>query len=344
MVARLKRIFRDDRERTEFLFQLASLLEGGYPLSEAVPLYECFSQGAQKEWLKRVTAELQQGGAMADALAEAGFTKEIVSSLRFAEKYGDFQEGLFRAARILEKRAELKAQMKSVLHYPAFLLLGFVIVIGVLVQGVIPRFDVFFDSMGQDLPWITRFILRTFQFTYMAVAAGAFLFILIILFSFRKKSSVEQWEILLKIPFANSYFQSFLTYYFLAQLSPLLVNGFSLRDGLKTLEEEALHDLYRSEAVRINALLRQGEKFSRAVGNAPYYISQLQEVIEIGESKGRLGDELERFAQYLFSRMYNKTYERLRWFQPLFFTVIGGVVLLLFTSMMMPVFTMIEGL
>ncbi|GEL06929.1 competence-related pilin export protein ComGB [Salisediminibacterium halotolerans] len=340
----MTKVFRDDRARAEFLFQLGSLLDGGYPLGEAAALYERFSQGKQKEWLTNAVSHLNTGGMMADSLQEAGFPKELVSSLRFAEMYGDLQNGFLRSASILRKRAEMKEQIKSVLHYPAFLLVGFIAIIGVMVQGVIPRFDVFFDSMGHQLPWITQFVLKAFQFTYVSLLAGIVFCVLAVIFSFRRKTAVEQWKTLLKIPFAKNYFRSFLTYYFLAQLSPLLINGFSLRDSIKTIEEEALHELYRNEGARITASLREGEPFAEAIAAAPYYVDQLTEIVEIGESKGRLGEELERFSAYLFSHIYSQTYERLRWFQPVFFAIIGGVVLMLFLSMMMPVFTMIDGI
>ncbi|WP_416149448.1 type II secretion system F family protein [Salipaludibacillus sp. HK11] len=150
-------------------------------------------------------------------------------------------------------------------------------------------------------------------------------------------------NVLIKIPLIRNYLKHLLTYYFTSQLAPLLKNGLSLYDTLKMIEKDSLLTFFQFDAKDLSYGLREGDAFADLIKKRNYYLPQLSSIILLGERKGNLGAELDRFSNYLFQQMYEKVYRNIQLFQPVFLCLIGVFILVLFLSMMMPVFSMLDG-
>lgn len=336
-------LFRNDSLRSDFLFQLSSLLEEGYSFSEAIQLYIEFTEGKKKKWVQSIYEELLEGESFSEQLLSGGFPKELISYLFFVERFGDFQHGLMQASIILKKRDELKRKIRKLLHYPSFLLLGLIVISSVMIEGVLPKFDYFFDSMDQELPWISRAMLTIASWFQLPILITFSVIVIILVAWFKRKPVIEQVDFLIKVPLINSYLKHLLTYYFTSQLAPLLKNGLSLYDTLKMIEKDSLLSFFQSDAQSLSYGLQSGNPLTELIKKREYYLPQLSAIILLGEKKGNLGAELERFSNYLFQHMYEKTYRYIQLFQPLFLCLIGVLVLLLFLAMMMPIFSILDG-
>ncbi|UTR14453.1 type II secretion system F family protein [Salipaludibacillus sp. LMS25] len=336
-------LFKTDRSRSDFLYQLSSLLNEGYTLSEAINMQIQFSNNKRKEWLEVVYSHLLHGESLTDQLLTKGFPKEILSYLTFMERYGDLRVGLQRASDILKKRSELKEKIRKVIHYPILLLSGLIIMGVIMVEGVLPQFALSFQSMNQELPVLTRMILvmsRWLNLPFISLCATV---ILIVIMWFRRKPVMDQIGLALSIPLVKHYLRQLLTYYFTSQFFPLLNNGFSLKETLNIIEKGAYLTFFQQEALRLRLGLEAGYDLADLVREVPFYLPQLYTVMSMGESKGDLGKECERFSEFLFHQMYENTYKVLQVFQPAILCVIGMGITLLFLSMMLPVLSIMDG-
>ncbi|MGJ9381824.1 competence type IV pilus assembly protein ComGB [Salipaludibacillus sp. CF4.18] len=339
----MKKAFRHDGERGDFLFQLSALLKEGYALSETIQLYTAFTAGSKKEWLEGLYGQLIVGESFSDQLLDASFSKELVSYLLFIERFGDFQKGLLQASVILKKRHDLKQKTKKILHYPCFLFMGFVMLGSLMIEGVLPRFQTFFETMDQELPLMTKVLLIFSEWVKIPLILVIALGIFLLIYWLRRKPLLEQVQTLLKVPLLNNYLRHLLTYYLTSQLAPMLKNGLSLHDALRMIEKDSYLDFFRFDAQAISFGLQAGESFPELIQKKNVYLDQLSSVIALGESKGRLGDELERFSTFLFQHMHEKMFRYIGYFQPIFLCVIGVMILFLFLSMMLPIFSILEG-
>lgn len=336
-------LFRNDSLRSDFLFQLSSLLEEGYSFSEAIQLYMEFIEGKKKKWVLSIYEELLEGECFSEQLLSGGFPKELISYLLFMERFGDFQQGLMQASIILKKRDDLKQKIRKLFHYPAFLFLGLLVISSVMVQGVLPQFEHFFDSMGQDLPLISQVMLTLASWFQLPLLFILLLLVIIMGVWFKRKPVFEQVDFLIKVPLINNYLKNLLTYYFTSQLAPLLKNGLSLYDTLKMIESDSLLSFFQNDAKDLSYGLQAGNPLTELIKKRDYYLPQLPAIILLGETKGNLGAELERFSNYLFQQMYEKMYRYIQLFQPVFLCLIGILIILLFLAMMMPIFSMLDG-
>ncbi|PYZ94321.1 hypothetical protein CR194_01960 [Salipaludibacillus keqinensis] len=337
------RLFRDDRSRSDFLFQLSSLLKEGYTFSEALQLYIEFTEGKKRNWLETIYEDLLEGELFSEQLISGGYPKELISYLSFVERFGDFQEGLLQASVILNKRNELKQKIRKIVQYPLFLFLGLLVIGSVMIEGVLPQFEHFFQSMDQELPMITKGMLAFTRWFQLPIFLSSIFLITVSIFWFKRKPILEQVHLLLRVPLVKNYLRNLLTYYFTAQLAPLLKTGFSLYDTFKMIEKDSLLSFFQNDAQSLSYSLQEGESLTELIKKRKYYLPQLSSIIMLGERKGNLGAELDRFSTFLFEQMYEKTYRTIQLFQPVFFCIIGFFILVLFLSMMLPIFSMLDG-
>lgn len=339
-----KTLFKNDYERGKLLIELSSLLEDGYHINQAIELYSTFLTGERREWLRNTYYAMEQGETFADQLPEAGFSNETISFIRMMELFGSFQKSLDQSGYLLMKRHEIKKQLHSVLHYPLMLLTGVILMGIVLLEGILPQFEQFFASMQHDLPKFTRAMLFFTEWirlplfiVIIALLAAIFLWI-------RRKPVTEQVDFMLKIPLIHQYVRQLITYYFTAQLAPMLKGGLSLQQALHTMAEESQLAFFQLEAAYCMTELEAGNIFADTLRERSHFLPQLSVVWSFGETKGDTAQELETFAAYLFQQMYDYSAKAVRMIQPVVFCVIGAVVLILFFSMMLPVFSIIDTL
>lgn len=338
----MKKLFKNDYERGKLLVELSSLLNDGYHINESIELYSTFLTGDRREWLQRSYNAMEEGENFADQLDEAGYSKETVSFIRMMELFGSFQRALDQSGYMLIKRYEIKKQLQTVLHYPLMLLAGVFLMGIVLLEGILPQFEQFFASMQHELPAFTRGMLFFTEWVRLplfliVIAACLTLFLWI-----RRKPVTEQVNFMLKIPLIHQYVRQLITYYFTAQLAPMLKGGLSLQEALRTMKEESQIIFFQLEAAYFTSQLEAGNVFSEALLSRNHFLPQLSVVWAFGETKGDTAQELETFSAYLFQQMYEYSAKAIRLIQPVVFCVIGAVVLALFFSMMLPVFTIID--
>lgn len=326
----------------ECLRQWSELLKEGYSIREMLSLYRQFASVNEQEWVSGIESGLEEGEWIASYLEDAGFSKEITGIVLFAEKFGDLNEGLSRSADILGNQLRIKEEIRKIFHYPAMLALGFIVIVSVLIQGIFPRFDEFFRSMGAELPPISVLTFQFFRFLPLVVGTLLIIMVLTLLIMKKRLTPIQQLYTLVRVPVIKHYVQSFVTYHFIAQLKPLLSNGFSLQGALLVIGQEDRTEHSQVESERIRNLLTEGESFSDTLYHCELYLPQFVHVIKMGEAKGKIAEEMDRFSQVVFRRMQKRFTHFLTWFQPMFFLMIGSMMVLLFASLLLPVFSVLD--
>lgn len=339
----MEKPFRNDQERGDTLYELAGLLGDGYPLSEALIMLSSYYDGAKKTWFNTMYESLQEGEDFADNLHLGNFSNDVISYISMYEKYGDLKTGLQNGGKLLKKKHEIKVKSRKLLNYPMMLFGCLIMMVVILSQGVLPQMEMFFQSMNKELPFLTRIIIGT-----LSLLEGPFLliFVLLLLTSLiwlHRLQPYQRLHFLLKVPIVNKLTSNLMTFYFASHLSPLLMNGFSLYQSLKLMKEHSKIDVLQLEAEAICIGMMDGTPLPEIVSSRSCYEPQLKAAIALGEAKGALGLELERYSDFLQRKYYEGLERYMSLLQPLLFSIIGLVVLILFLSVMLPIFNIVEG-
>ena len=146
----------------QFTHQLATLLGAGQPLDRALGvLLDLPESERARKLIERVRERVRGGNALSSALEEEHgvFSRLYLSLVRAGEAGGSLEETLRRLADYLERARQLRGSIINALIYPAFLLVGVLASLVLLLAYVVPQFVPIFQDMQVPIPWITRAVL-----------------------------------------------------------------------------------------------------------------------------------------------------------------------------------------
>ncbi len=145
-----------------FTHQLATLLGAGQPLDRALTILLDLPEGeSAKKLIERVRDRVRGGTTLSAALDEEHgvFPRLYISLVRAGEAGGSLEETLRRLADYLERAQALRGSITNALIYPAFLMVGVLGSLVLLLAYVVPQFLPIFQDMQVPIPWITSAVL-----------------------------------------------------------------------------------------------------------------------------------------------------------------------------------------
>ncbi|WP_257345785.1 competence type IV pilus assembly protein ComGB [Pseudalkalibacillus decolorationis] len=334
-------------EQSKFLRELGMLLDKGYSVSNALVLLQLHYQTYPQYPVKDIMRELKSGAPLFEVLEGKKIPGDILGCLYFASEQGRLSFGLLEGSRILLKREQLKKMFLRTIRYPLTLLLILSAMMFFMLRFLIPQFTALFNSVDLSLPTVTVYLLTVLQMVpylfYFVMSVGLLLLILYP-FTFRKKSPHEQLMIALKVPLLSHYLRILVTQFFAFQFGHLLKSGLSVSQVLQLFENQNYVRLYQDEALLLKSDLRKGKALDEIFRDKHYFLPELAQVVSFGQSNGSLGDELTLYGEMLFSNLEERIQRSIYLIQPILFGAIGCLVLILFLSVMGPIFQLFQSL
>lgn len=146
----------------QFTHQLATLLAAGQPLDRALGILLDLPEGERaKNMVERIRDRVRGGTTLSTALDEENgvFPRLYISLVRAGEAGGSLDETLGRLADYLERAQALRGTIINALIYPAFLMVGVLGSLVLLLAYVVPQFVPIFADMQVPIPFITKVVL-----------------------------------------------------------------------------------------------------------------------------------------------------------------------------------------
>jgi len=146
----------------QFTQQLATLLDAGQPLDRALNILLSQPADARAQvLLARLREQVKAGKPLSLALEEhtEQFSVLYVSMVRAGEAGGSLAGTLTQLAAYLERAQALRGDVINALIYPAFLVVGVLGSLALLMAYVVPQFVPIFADLGVPVPILTQSVL-----------------------------------------------------------------------------------------------------------------------------------------------------------------------------------------
>ena len=327
--------------------QIATLIAAGQPVESA---YFAVSKQTQKNQAKRVLlsvrAKVLEGFPLSDALSEY---PRIFDSMYCASVHAGEQSGLLdivmeRLADYLEARQDLQRKTSLALIYPILLsVVAFVLVAGLL-TFVVPQIVQVFEGFDQELPLITQWLISLSDFSKqygLHMIAG--LVALIVLY--RQLLKIPRFtllrdQLLLIIPLVQYLVRLSNTARFTRTMSILVSSGVTALESIRISTAVILNQPIKNAVSHAADRVREGEHISVALDATGYFSPIVLQLIQNGESSGKLGEMLERSARAEESEFAAVTALFVGLFEPAMILVMGIVVLVIVLAILLPIFDM----
>jgi general secretion pathway protein F len=327
--------------------QWATLVRSGMPVEEALRTVAQQSEKARlKSMVVAVRSRVMEGHSLAVALRDFPhiFSELYRATIEAGEQSGHLEVVLERLADYTETRQQISQKMSQALIYPVLLTLVAVAVVVGLLTYVVPKIVQVFESIGQELPVLTKGLIATSGFLS---SNGLYLLfgILAVLVIFSYLMRAENFRkafhrFLLNLPLMGRMVRGINAARFARTLSIVAASGVPILDGLR-IASQVISNLPMREAVLTAASkVREGSAISTALDASKYFPPMTIHLIASGEASGNIENMLERAADSQEREIEALTAGLLGIFEPVLILAMGGIVLVIVLAILLPIFDM----
>ncbi|AWV06876.1 type II secretion system inner membrane protein GspF [Marilutibacter maris] len=323
--------------------QLATLITAA-PLEEAL---RTIGGQAEKPAVRRTLmathALVLEGFRLSDAMARQGdaFPPLYRAMVAAGESSGALPDILERLADLLEREQQVRSKLFTALVYPAALALTAVAVVIALMTFVVPKVVEQFDSMGRELPTLTRVVIAISDFIagwglpllVLSILAAAGFRLMLARPGFRLRFDA----LVLRMPLLGRLIRDIHAARMARTLSIMVNSGLPILEGL-TITARTVHNrVLRQATETMVASIREGGSLSSAMKRAAVFPPTLIYMATSGENSGRLAPMLERAADYLEREFNTFTSAAMSLLEPMIIVALGGVVAVIVLSILLPI-------
>lgn len=313
--------------------QLASFSEAGIPVAKGISiLSETTENKRMAEILEEILMDVEGGAQLSDAVKQYPnvFPRYYSAILNSAERSGNLTEALSTLNSYLERDLRSKRAVRSAMVYPAVLIALTLLAVVVLSVFVLPRFQVFFDSLSVKLPLTTRMLLAIthfvqnwwWAFVVVGILAGIGLFFM----RRAPKGRLKLDQIMLKLPVAGSLIELVALERFCRVLSTLVRTQVSLPDALELAGSSTGNRVFEDAISQARMRVIQGEGLAAPLERANIFPAAAVQIFRIGEESGQLGSQLSQAASFYSDELDHRLKNFTALLEPATLIVIGGGV------------------
>jgi type IV pilus assembly protein PilC len=313
--------------------QLASFAEAGIPAAKGIAiLTQTADDKKMREILEEILIDIEGGSQFSEAVNQfpSVFPRYYSAILSSAERSGNLTEALTTLNSYLERDLRSKRAVRSAMIYPAVLISLTLVAIIVLSVFVLPRFQVFFDSLGVKLPITTRALLTATHFVQSWWWVMSLLLIsgLITLFWARRnpigRLAIDKF--LLSIPIAGPLIRLVALERFCRVLSTLVRTYVHLPEALELAGNSTGNLVFENAIHDARKRVLQGEGLATPLESVGIFPAAAIQIFRIGEESGQLGSQLNQAASFYSDELDHKLKNFTALLEPATLLVIGGGV------------------
>ena len=339
-----------------FSKELSSYLNSGMTILTAMKLLENQHEGEKRyvSFLNSIKTMIDEGKSLYIALNSQkvySLPDFYLQSLNVAGQSGKMVEVLTNMGNFFSAQNKVKKQVKGAMTYPLIIFTVAIAMTSFLIAFVVPKITEIFEDTGQALPPITQFVLNLSDFLtshYVAIIVTFVMVVLLFKLSYAKLARFHRFidALLLKTPVLGTLIQNHELGRFSYILSLMLSSGVAYAQAVQlaksTFGNYGLLDLFEKASVKV----LEGNKLSNALQMAKgvKLKRNFMQSLALGEESSEVAQILDNTSSLYAEENEDKLKLLLGLLEPFMMLFIGVVVGVIVSAMLLPIFTMTQGL
>lgn len=327
--------------------QLSAVLRAGVPLMQALSIMvDQTEEKKLKKSLQQIYEDVQTGQSLSASLRAQGqrYPAMMISMVEAGEVSGTLDSSLERLGENFEREAVLSAKLRNAMIYPAMVALVAIAVVIYLLNNVVPVFTGIFESAGSALPAPTRLLMALSDFVrqnFMIVLLS--LVVLVVLFRVVIHSPAGRLafdRMKLRAPIVGKLNTKVVAARFTRTLATLSAAGVSLTQAIEITADAVSNKFVRAALLEVSTLIKQGEGLSRPLEDLDLFPPMVVHMTRLGEESGTLDDLLTKSAVFFDQESEAAVQRMTSLMEPLIIVVLGGIIVFIVISILLPMFGM----
>lgn len=338
---------------TTFTRQLATLVDAGLPLLRGMRVLE---KQERNPTLKSIIGDLslavEGGSTFSEALAQHPkvFNRLYVNMVKAGELGGVLEVVLNRLSEFQEKAQKIKGKVVAAMFYPVAVLVVAVVIMGVLVVIVIPKFKEVFAGLGEGrpLPAFTVFVMSisdlvryNILMTSIVIAAVVIAFLMFIKTKFGK----HVWhKFLLKMPVLGPVVSKVAISRFTRTLGTLVSSGVPILQALTIVRETSGNVIIANAVTAVHESVKEGETITAPLEASGVFPPMVISMVDVGEQTGALPEMMMKIADNFDDEVDNAVAAMTSLLEPIMIIFLAVIVGSIVIAMFLPLIDLMNGL
>jgi type IV pilus assembly protein PilC len=329
--------------------QFNTLIKAGLPILKALSLLaERAAAIRMRPMLIDVRDRVREGAMLSEALEAQGvFPGVYTTAILAGEKSGNLTGVLDNYIAFQRVSQGFRNRLKTVMIYPAILVVAVVSVLSFLVTYAVPQFALLYSDLNVKLPDITRVVLGIalpIRHYILLIIPGLVVTIFLLVLWGRTEQGAQLIDsVKPKIPIMGDIWLKAQVAQFVRTLSTLLAGGTPLVTAVETSANSLGSRLIASSTRRAAAKVKEGQTLSSALAAEGLMPDMALEMIEVGENSGALTAMLASVADFYEEEVNLRLTAFLTWVEPAILVFMAGVVALILIALYLPMFSLSVG-
>ena len=326
-----------------FSRQFYTLAKAGVPIMQALRgLRDSTHNQAFGRVINDLVDTLDSGLELSAALKRHPkvFPTIYVSMVQIGEATGTMQEVFLQLAKYMELEKDTRDRIKAAMRYPMFVVIAITLAMFVINLFVIPAFAKVFTSMRAELPWATKILIATSQFTvayWPILLAALIVAIFSIRFYVRTPEGRYRWDRMkLRIPVIGGIFYRATLGRFARATAVTMRAGVQLVQGMTVVSRAVDNEYIGERILQMRDGVERGETIARTAAATGMFPPLVLQMITVGEESGAVDELMAEVADY-YEREVEYDLENLSTaIQPILIIGIGVLIFILALGVFLP--------
>jgi len=338
------------KELSKLLLTLGLYTKASIPLINAIKLTKNQLENSKLiKFLDKIEKDIKEGKSFYSAIETqkiVNIPPYIVNSIKVGEESGKLPVVLIEMSKFLKDEDKLFSKTKQALIYPLFIIIVAIFMIAFMLTTVVPKIVKVFENLHQHLPAITVFVINSGNFLkhyYMLLGIGFIAIVVSFLFAYSKIYKFRYFidSLTLKLPIIKKVIISkelgrfsYLVY-ILTNSGVNYITAINL--ATNTIENENIKSTFQKA---LNEVI-EGKKLSVSLVKAGFdYDKSFLQAIALAEETSEVSEILKNISEIYFEENENRINTILSMLEPALIIVVGGVIGVIVTALLLPMFSM----
>ena len=328
--------------------QFAIILNAGIPIARTVHLIaEKTSDKPLKKMLLKVGEDVEAGRSVAASFAERGeklLPPTFVETIAAGEQSGNLDKAFQTVHEHFDKQAKMAAKVRSAMAYPLFVLFIAVAVVAVLMIKVVPTFTAIFDSMGGELPGVTKALIAISNFfihywmILVAIIAVVVIFYKVYGNTEEGRMNFAKW--ILKVPILGNIQELNAASEFANTMATMLASGLPMTRAISITAKTMSNYFMSTETGKLAVKLEEGRGLGQSMREANFMPDILVDMVAVGEETGEMEKTLNTIAKYYDAELDMAIANALAKLEPALLVGLAGIAGFIVIAIYMAMFGM----
>lgn len=332
--------------------QFAIILNAGIPIARTVHLIaEKTSDKPLKKMLLKVGEDVEAGRSVAASFAERGeklLPPTFVETIAAGEQSGNLDKAFQTVHEHFDKQAKMAAKVRSAMAYPLFVLFIAVAVVAVLMIKVVPTFTAIFDSMGGELPGVTKALIAISNFfiKYWMILVAIIAVVVIVYKVYGNteegRMNLAKWS--LKVPILGNIQELNAASEFANTMTTMLASGLPMTRAISITAKTMSNYFMSTETGKLAVKLEEGRGLGQSMREANYMPDILVDMVAVGEETGEMEKTLNTIAKYYDAELDMAIANALAKLEPALLVGLAGIAGFIVIAIYMAMFGMYSAM